>query len=194
MAVRGRNRRFMEVYVKAPRMLLVACSVALVLVTGTSISAAAPSPAASCVGYPPSVGAMVSVSTTELRPDQSLAVTGRNFAPNRPVAINIDTAPATVLARVTTDAHGSFSADLTIPSVPAGSYTISTSAGASTATCTTNPITVVVEGVAPSGGHRLGNTGVDILAGLGIALGLLGAGLVLTRAGRRGNGARAAHH
>jgi hypothetical protein len=145
-------------------------------------AAAVPTPA-SCQAYP--IGAVpaatLSVSTTTPFPGESITVSGTNFEPHDAITIVLSS-NLIELGHVTTNASGAFSTSVTIPSNLSGSHVLSL-VGA-VAVCQPSPITLTIQGEGTSGGG-LPNTGVDILAGIAIALALLTAGVALTRGGRR---------
>ena len=107
------------------------------------------------------------------------------------VTIELDTNVA--LAHTNADGSGSFSVNVTLPSDLVGNHTIS-AVGTNLGNCPVDPIQITVQaGAGPSSsssGGGLASTGVNVLVGLVIALGLVAAGVIATRTGRR----RSAQH
>jgi len=167
-------------------VILALIAMSVTFVPMASAVAAAPSPTPSeCATYP--IGAVpaaeLAVSTTTPFPGESIMVSGSNFVANEAITIELHSAPI-VLAHVTTDGNGAFSVHVTIPSNLTGTHTIDVAGDHSF--CPSSPVTITIQssGTSPSGGG-LPNTGVDILAGVAIALALLAAGIALTHGGRR---------
>ena len=144
----------------------------------TPAAAATPSP------YPPPVCAQLSVSSTSVHPGETVTVSGTAFAPNTALTLIMESTPV-VLGHVTTNAAGAFSTRVTIPSNASGSHVITVQGD--TSGCPVQSIQVVVSaGVEAARASRgLSFTGVHIAELLALALGLLGIGAVVNRAGHR---------
>lgn len=191
-------------------LMRLACAGALLaslwVVLGVS---AAPAGAAT---YPPPVCAMISVSTTTPRQGQTITVTGEQFKPNTtvklwltprsdfPGSVSSAARPAgssVLLATVTTDSSGSFSAQVTIPLDVSGHQVLS--ADGPGKICPAEPIQITVSGGAGGGSSSGGNggppamTGVDVALLVGIGAALLAAGVLFTQSGRR-RSRHATHH
>ena len=171
---------------------LAVASVALLVTAGEPAGAAprsaAPLTAAAgtttCPTYPFGTGPSVSISTTSPFPGETVTIRGANFDKNAHVSI-VMSPPGRTLASLSTGSSGSFTAHVTIPTSATGTETISVVGGAP-ADCLPNTVVIHIQTTAaPPPGGNLSNTGVDILVGLLVALALLGAGLFLTRTGRR---------
>lgn len=162
--------------------------------------------AANAATYPPTTCASIAVSTTTPRPGQTITVTGEDFQPNTsvklyltpksdfPGSVSSAAKPAgssVLLASVTTDSDGKFSAGVTMPLDASGNQVLS--ADGPGKICPADPIQIKVSGGAPGGGSTSpgGNggppamTGVDVALLVGIALVLLAAGVLFTQSGRR---------
>lgn len=151
-------------------------------VSGPGLVAAAG--AATCPSYPFGPGPTLSISTTDPFPGETVTIRGANFDKNAHVSI-VASPPGTTMASASTGSTGAFTARVTIPTSANGTATISV-VGAAPAACPPNTMVIHIQTtVVPHGGGTLASTGVDILVGLLVALGLLCAGLFLTRTGRR---------
>lgn len=172
--------------------LLMGLATIVCLGVGASTAAAVPAAApAATTPYPPPSCPLLSVSTTNPFPGQTITVAGSNFTPSVAVTIELDTNVA--LAHTNADGSGSFSVNVTLPSDLVGNHTIS-AVGTNLGNCPVDPIQITVQaGAGPSSsssGGGLASTGVNVLVGLVIALGLVAAGVIATRTGRR----RSAQH
>jgi hypothetical protein len=181
---------------------VLACVGALVgslcVVLGLGVTAAA------AATYPPTTCATISVSTTQARPGQTISVTGKEFQANVTVRLYLTPSadyPGTVsaakpagssvlLASVTTDANGTFSADVTMPLDARGHQILS--ADGPGKVCPADPIQINVSAGAGGGSSAPGGgggppamTGVDVALLIGVALALLAAGVLFTQGGRR---------
>ena len=141
--------------------------------------------------YPPTTCATIAVSTTTPRPGQTITVTGEEFQSNVQVTITM-TPYGITLAKVTTDSNGKFSTGITMPLDARGDQLIH--ANGPGKVCPADPIQITVSGGAPGGGSGGAGggtggppamTGVDVALLVGVALALLGAGVLFTRGGRR---------
>lgn len=143
------------------------------------------------LAYPPTTCPTLAVSTTKPAVGETITVTGRNFDAHASVTVVMHSRTY-VLAKVRTDASGSFSTGVTMPAGLTGHHIIQAT-GAQSA-CPADPIEIVITGTTtasagtggPGGGTAL--TGVDILGLLVAALAMIGAGVLLNR--RRGQQAR----
>ena len=146
----------------------------LVLVAAAS-SAAAPAAGqtSTCAGqsgaYPPTAPAL-QASATSVRPGDTIVLTGVCMAANASVSLQFRAqaagAPSTSLGTATTDANGSFSASVRIPTNAApGAYVLAASDGI-------REVTLAVTVVAP-GGATLPRTGLVYIVPLAIAAGAL---------------------
>jgi hypothetical protein len=189
-------RKFFAARVLAVLAALAVATLALVGATSGSAGAAAAVRAAvpSCVVGNDAVipGPIVSISTTTPFPGQTVTISGANFDKNAHVSI-VMTPPTVTLASVTTSATGTFTVQVTIPANITGTKTISIVGGAP-AGCLPNSIVITIQTPATAPGNHLSNTGVDIFAGLLVALVLVCVGLFLTRTGRRRHEASHARH
>jgi hypothetical protein len=103
---------------------LLAISLVLLIVGAGGASAATPtSSTSSPAAYPPPLACTVSVGVATLTAGQPTTITGSGFAPNETVNLSIHT-QSTSLGTVTTDANGSFSKSVVIPSTLGGTHTI----------------------------------------------------------------------
>jgi hypothetical protein len=153
---------------------------------GVGVSTSASAAPASTTPYPPPSCPLLTVSTTNPFPGQTITIAGTNFNPNVAVTIELDTNVA--LAHVNADASGAFSTDVKLPSDLVGNHVISAT-GTNLGNCPVDPIQITVQSntlpSSSSNGGGLASTGVDILTGLVIALGLIAAGVFATRTGRQ---------
>jgi hypothetical protein len=140
--------------------------------------------------YPPSTCATIAVSTTTVRPGQTITVTGEQFQSNVQVSIRM-TPYGITLATITTDSDGKFSTGVTMPLDARGHQLIH--ADGPGKVCPADPIQIIVSGGAGGGGSTgtggtggpPAMTGVDVALLVGVALALLAAGVLFTRGGRR---------
>lgn len=167
---------------KAVRLLLVAVMAAMftLLNVGTA-GAVAPGDDPTCGTYPPSFGASMSVSTTTPFPGQTITISGQHFVANEHITLVLDT--GFVLAHVTVGADGSFSVPVTLPASLRGSHTILVDGD--TSVCPPDPVQIVIQSGSTPPGGGLASTGVDILAGVAVALALIAGGILFARSGRR---------
>ena len=148
------------------------------------VGAATPSP------YPPPVCAQLSVSSTVVHPGETVTVAGTAFAPNTALTLIMESTPV-VIGHATTNSAGAFSTQVTIPANASGSHTITVQGD--TSGCPVQAIQVQVSGVeAVQASRGLSSTGVHIAELLALALGLLGIGVAINRAGHRRQ--RNSHH
>ena len=178
---------------KAVRLILVAVLGTLLtfFAVGSSPASAAalPPPPADCGAYGSlSVAAVMSVSTTNPAPGQTITLTGAQFEPpGNTVAIVLDT--GAVLAHVKIDASGAFSIPITMPAGVTGNHLISVQGYKPPGVCPPDPVQITIS-TNNEGGGGLASTGVDILTGLAIALALIAGGVLFARSGRRSH----SHH
>jgi alpha-L-fucosidase len=155
----------------------------------TPAAQAAPSP-----GYPPhGCPGQLSVSTTHPLPGETITVTGTNFTPGARVHLVMHS-KVYDLGTFTANAQGQFSAQVTLPHGVFGRhFIIATSGAPHIKQCEGDPIQIQAPPPpTPPGHHGTSFTGTDILVILLVAAGLLGAGVALTRGGKRRRGADAA--
>ena len=168
---------------------------AIVALAAAVVGAVFFTPVAQAQAYPPTICPTLSVSTTHPLPGETITVSGINFDAHAQVHLVMHT-KVYDLGTVTTDANGSFSTSVKMPNGVYGRHVlIAVSGAAHIQGCPGRPI-VVVHPHRPggtnsgTGGHHGGNafTGVDLLVILLVAAGLLGAGIALTRGGKRRHG------
>lgn len=155
---------------------------ALLVLSGTALLA--PAGAATPSPYPPPVCAQLSVSSTVVHPGQTITVAGTAFAPNTALTLIMESTPV-VIGHVTTDSAGAFSTQVTIPANASGAHKITVQGD--TSGCPVQAIQVQVNGVEATQASRggLSFTGVHIAELLALALGLVGIGVAVNRAGHR---------
>ena len=170
--------------VRAALVLVSGVAATAMMVPAATASAAAPS-------YPATTCATIYVSTTHPLAGATLTVTGGKFTANAAVTLKI-VRPSTVLARVSTNADGSFSTRVTLPDGLTGDRLLTAVGGQST-TCPVTPVQLAIQGGsanaagAPGGnGGGTAFTGVDVAGLVAIALALIGAGVLLNRRSRGG--------
>ena len=175
------------------KLIALLMGLATIVCLGVGSSTASAAPTGSTTPYPPPSCPLLTVSTTNPFPGQTITVAGTNFTASVAVTIELDTHVA--LAHTNADTSGSFSVHVTLPSDLTGNHTIS-ALGTNLGNCPVDPIEITVQaGAAPSSssnGGGLASTGVNVLVGLVIALGLIAAGLFATRSGRRRNASHSA--
>lgn len=170
---------------------------AMVALAAAMIGAVFLSPAAHAApapGYPPhGCPGQLSVSTTHPLPGETITVTGTNFRADARVHLVMHTTTYD-LGTFTANAQGHFTAEVRLPRGVAGNHVIlATSGAAHIRQCAGQPIQIHRPGGvnAQPPGHGTSFTGIDILIILLVAAGLLGAGVALTRSGKRRRGAEA---
>jgi hypothetical protein len=165
---------------KTGRLLLAALLASLFALVAVS---AAPAEAAP---YPPSTCPQLGVSTTTPFAGQQITVTGSGFAAGQSITLVLRS-DVVVLAHVTADANGNFSVQVRIPADAEGAHVIAVQED--TSDCPVDPIQIRVQGHGTEGvttpGGGLAFTGFDAFAAIAIALALIGAGVLLSRGGRR---------
>lgn len=133
--------------------------------------------------YPPATNCTVSSSDRSVTPGSSIAITGSGFAANTTVALTLQSGES--LGSVHTDAQGSFTTSVTIPSGAAAHDRIV--ANAASTTCSFDPNEVVVppapQNQTPSTPTAL--TGFAAVTASVIAVALLGGGVLFVVLGRR---------
>ncbi|MCU1656129.1 MAG: hypothetical protein JWO57_785 [Pseudonocardiales bacterium] len=140
--------------------------------------------------YPPAICAQLAVSTTTPFPGQSITVSGSAFAAHQSVTLILDTS-STVLGHVTASAAGTFSTSARMPTDVRGNHLITVQGDVSG--CPVDPVQINVQsgaGSSSSGGGGLAFTGFDAVLAVAVALGLIGAGVLLSRGGKRRYSAR----
>ncbi len=159
-------------------LALVFASVGLMVAVAPAATAAGP--------YPPATCNNLSVSTTTPLEGASITITGKNFAPNASIRLELHTA-VSVLATVTSDRNGAFSTRVTLPAGVTGTHQI-IPVGGLVAGCPAKPVEITIQGNGGTNGNGTGTggsgtafTGVDIALLLAIAAGLLGIGVLLNR-------------
>jgi hypothetical protein len=145
-------------------------------------------PAAQAQAYPPkSCPGMLSVSTTHPLPGETITVTGAGFTPGGRVHLVMHSKTYD-LGTFTANAHGNFTAQVTLPNGVFGHHFIIAASGAPhIKQCQGDPIQIQSPShtTPPGGHHGTSFTGTDILLIVLIAAGLLAAGFALTRGGKR---------
>ncbi|MGI8677099.1 MAG: hypothetical protein ACR2LX_00135 [Jatrophihabitans sp.] len=182
---------------------------ALVAIALAGIALALFGPAPSAVAYPVATCSTLSVSTTTPNPGETITVTGNNFRPNTSVQLVLRAhtgssgfvelkglqadAQDSLLKTVRTDAQGSFSTTVTLPSsATSGGYDLVATTGFETAgQCSGSPLVSLTIGAAnagpagnnggTNGGGGTAFTGVNILIMLIVAGALIGTGVALNR-------------
>ena len=165
---------------------------AMLALAAAVIGVALFAPAIQAQAYPPTTcPGMLSVSTTHPLPGETITVTGTNFTPGAHVHLVMHTTTYD-LGTFTANAQGNFSAQVKLPAGVTGRHLIIATSGAPhIQQCPGDPIQIHgPEGSSsgPGGHHGNSNTGVDILIIVLVAAGLLGAGVALTRGGKRRHG------
>jgi len=151
--------------------------------------------ATSAVAYPVSNScAYIEVSTQTPAVGEAFTVSGANFDSGGNVKLVLDT--GAVLGHATADADGSFSKQVTMPSVGPGSHKLSAVGGKTDqpSSCPADPFVSLGDngGAAASAGAPGTNsggtafTGVDVLLLVVIALALITVGVALNRRSRSG--------
>lgn len=154
--------------------------------------------------YPITVCSTLSISSQQVRPGQSLTVTGTNFKANASVHLILKSVSGGAtydLKTVTTNSRGSFSTTITMPdsAINAGNFNVLATSGARTGQgCPADPVQEldVLAASTSQGGSGTGSgggtafTGVDIAALVAAALVLIGGGALLASRGRRRSGVR----
>jgi hypothetical protein len=132
--------------------------------------------AAGAVDYPATSGGLA-VSSSSVAPGGRVTISGGGFAPGAQVQITVASTP-TLLATVSADGSGSIQATVTIPSnLEPGTHTLSATGANPAGGTLVLTSTITVSGLALTGS----NTGVLV----GVALALLGAGVLLVVVTRR---------
>jgi hypothetical protein len=144
-----------------------------------------------CNSYPPGPGASLGVSTTTPFAGEQITVSGANFNASKPVTVNMNT-QTVELGTTTTNAAGSFSLKVTIPSDATGSHSISVSGPAVPTECPPGSIAITIAS-SSSPKPPLSFTGVEIGALIAVALLLLAGGVLFATAGRRRQHASGRH-
>jgi hypothetical protein len=165
---------------------------AMLALAAAIIGAALFAPAMQAQAYPPTTcPGMLSVSTTHPLPGETITVTGANFTPGAQVHLVMHTTTYD-LGTFTANAQGNFSAQVKLPDGVFGRHLVLAVSGAPhIRQCAGDPIQIHgPEGssTGPGGHHGNSNTGVDVLIIVLVAAGLLGAGVALTRGGKRRHG------
>ncbi|MGH3494920.1 MAG: hypothetical protein ACRDQ1_17025 [Sciscionella sp.] len=143
---------------------------------------------ASAGPYPPGSGCAISTSDQSVQPGDTITVNGSGFPANTSVALTVHSTPMS-LGSIHTDANGSFSDTVTIPSSLVGSNHKIVAASAST-TCSFDPfgtqqVAAAQSSKATSGVGGLATTGFAALTASVIAVALLAGGGLLLLLGRR---------
>ncbi|HEX3614071.1 MAG TPA: hypothetical protein VHU88_20450 [Sporichthyaceae bacterium] len=166
---------------------------AVIALAAALIGAVFFTPAVQAQGYPPAgCPGSLSVSTTHPLPGETITVTGTDFSPGANVHL-VMRSQSYDLGTFKANAQGSFTAQVKLPAGVVGRHLIVAVSGAPHITqCEGDPIQIQPPNGTSTGpnGHHGGNsfTGVDILVIVLIAAGLLGAGVALTRGGKRRHG------
>jgi hypothetical protein len=140
--------------------------------------------------YPPKTcPGMLSVSTTHPLAGETITVTGTGFTPGARVHLVLDT-KAHDLGTFTANAHGNFTAQVTLPNGVFGRHFVIAASGAPhIGQCPADPIQIHGPGSkstgpgGPPGGTSF--TGTDLLLILLVAGALLTAGVAFARGGKR---------
>jgi LPXTG-motif cell wall-anchored protein len=157
-------------------LILAACAVIGLLLVGRPAGAAT---------YPPDAPS-IGTSSSSVQNGGSTTVMGSGWQPGTTVALTIASTPQS-LGSASVQSDGTFSQDVTIPCLDAGTHTISGSGtGASGAANTVNT-TVTVTGTCSPNGGTLPHTGSNASGVVVLASGLvlLGAVLVIALSRRR---------
>lgn len=149
-------------------------------------------PAMQAQAYPPTTcPGMLSLSTTTPLVGETITVTGSGFTPGAQVHLVLHT-KVYGLGTFTANGNGSFTAQVTLPEGVTGTHVIVATSGAPHVNqCPGVRIHIHAPAgtsAGPPGHHGTSFTGVDILVIVLIAAGLLGAGVALTRGGKRRHG------
>jgi hypothetical protein len=164
-------------------------ALAVAVVAAAFISPAAPSSASpGAPAYPPTTcpGAL-SVSTTHPLVGETITVSGTNFNAHTGVHLVLDS-KAHSLGTFNTDAQGSFTAQVQLPSGVLGTHVILAVSGAvNVDQCPGVPIHIHAPQATSTGpgGPPTSFTGTDILLILLAAAVLLAAGIIFNRSGKR---------
>lgn len=142
---------------------------------------------ASALPYPVNSCSPLSVSTSAPHPGQAIQVSGTGFHAGSTVTLVLHS-PAVKVGTAKVAKNGTFTTSISIPKdLAPGRHLLYVDGGHPG--CPVDPAVLRVAGTpgSPSGGpsHHLAVTGSDVLAGLLIALGLIGVGLLLNQRGRR---------
>lgn len=165
---------------------------AMLALAAAIIGAALFAPAMQAQAYPPTTcPGMLSVSTTHPLPGETITVTGANFTAGAQVHLVMHTTTYD-LGTFTANAQGNFTAQVKLPDGVVGRHVVLAVSGAPhIRQCAGAPIQIHgPEGssTGTGGHHGNSNTGVDVLIIVLVAAGLLGAGVALTRGGKRRHG------
>ncbi len=173
---------------KSAKGTAIATCAALVAAMIATVVAMLHATSATAATYPPTTCATISVSTTTPHVGEAIAVTGANFKPNVTVTLKLTPADE-IVGTPRTDADGKFSTTITMPADSEGNQLLS--AVGEPKVCPADPIHLVVSGNGGSsssggggGGQPPAMTGLDVALLIGIALALLGAGVLFTRGGK----------
>lgn len=152
-------------------------------------------PAMQAQAYPPTTcPGMLSLSTTTPLVGETITVTGSGFTPGANVHLVMHT-KVYDLGTFKADSHGNFTAQVNLPDGVTGAHVIvATSGAAHVNRCPGVRIHIHAPAgtsAGPPGHHGTSFTGVDVLIIVLIAAGLLGAGVALTRGGKRRHGTNA---
>ena len=167
-------------------------ALAVAVVAAVFISPAARSSASpGAFAYPPTTcPGELSVSTTHPLIGETITVSGSNFNAHAAVHLVLDTRSHS-LGTFDTNGQGSFSAQVQLPAGVLGTHVIVALSGApNIGQCPGVTIQIHAPEATSTGppGGPTSFTGVDILIIVLIAAGLLGAGVALTRGGKRRHG------
>lgn len=147
----------------------------LLLSGGASAAPTYPPPTSSAPGG-------IQVSDTTPQPGETITVSGQGCQANTPLTVFFD---STQIGSGTTDANGSFSISVTIPSdASPGHHTISVT-GANCPGSNVLGIEVVAPSSASGGGGTLAGTGVAVVGIGALGVVLLAGGAMMLMAGRR---------
>lgn len=177
-----------RVIVKAVRILVLAAMAAVLATLGAGAAAAAPTPTsvpATCPTYPIQIcQAHIMASTTTPFQGQSIEVSGRGYKADENVTLTIG---GIAVGTAHTDSNGNFDPAVVVPASLVGDQPL-TGRGASGLAWDVDSLVLNIRaggtGASSSGGG-LASTGVDVVAGVAVALALIGAGLLLSHGGRR---------
>ena len=149
------------------------------------------------VGYPVTICATLSVSTTTPLAGASITVSGVNFDPNATIKLELEAKPW-LLATVKSNAQGGFTVTVKLPAGVVGAHLIVAIGGntQSGASCPADPSQLLhiqgLGGGGQTGGGGTGSngggtafTGVDVLLLVLLAAALLTVGVAVNRSGKR---------
>jgi len=138
----------------------------------------------------------IAVSATVVNPGETITVTGQGFVAHKVVHLTLKpaadgTGSVKHYGPVTADSKGKFTLAIVMPKNSTGHQILSSdSVGTITRngikeTCPADPIQLLINAGSTGGSQPPAHTGVDIALLFGVAVVLLGAGVLFTRGGKR---------